>query len=677
VTGREVTRRLGAPIALAAALLAGPGAILAPAPALAARPALTFVTQATYDVRPDEARVAVSVRLTATNHLRNTVTREYSFRTGFLTVLPGTSSFAITGGGGAPGVSVSEATPTYTTLRIDLGANLRAGKSTTLDLTFDLADEGGPPDRPVRISPSLVTFDAWAFATPDTPGSSVVVRLPTGYSMNLGRGPLIGPEPAGAGLERWGSGPLDRPLEFVADVDADRPLDYRESARQVQLAEGPATVLIRAWPDDLAWHDRIADLVDRALPALEREIGLPWPIDGPLAVHEALVRKTGGYAGSFDPADRQIEIAYAAPDGVVLHELAHAWFNGALVADRWAAEGFASYYAERVADELGLVATPPSPDQPGEETIPLNAWGETGTDTPEAETYAYSASLELARAIAERARPAPLRRVWARAAAGEAAYPGEAPADNTAAGAPDWRGLLDLLEEETGEPFEDLWREVVARPQDIPALDARALARGTYERSLELAGGWRMPPSIRDAMRAWRFADAAALLADADAIHEDRVALEATAATAGLRLPTTLRSAFEGPDGPSAAGPEVAAELVTVQAILDARAERPAGAGLADQAILAVGLVGSQPELELATAEAALTSGDLAAATAAANRAAALWSTAPSSGRARILSTAMLALAVLLLAGIIRVRRRTSPRVVAAPADPTGKPIDR
>ena len=77
---------------------------------------------------------------------------------------------------------------------------------------------------------------------------------------------------------------------------------------------------------------------------------MPWPVDGPLVVEESLSRGTDGYAGLFDPAAPRIEVSYAASDAIILHELAHAWFNGGLVADRWAAEAFASYYADVVAD---------------------------------------------------------------------------------------------------------------------------------------------------------------------------------------------------------------------------------------------------------------------------------------------------------------------------------------
>ena len=63
----------------------------------------------------------------------------------------------------------------------------------------------------------------------------------------------------------------------------------------------------------------------------------------------AVSRAGDGYAGLFDPAENRIEVAYWADHQLVIHEAAHGWFNGALLADRWANEGFASLYAERAA----------------------------------------------------------------------------------------------------------------------------------------------------------------------------------------------------------------------------------------------------------------------------------------------------------------------------------------
>ena len=670
-----MTIRLARAAAIAVALLLGLVPALAPASVSAATPKLTIVGESTYDVLPDEGRVKVSVDLTATNHLKNTVTKRYFFRTTVLTVLPGASGFKLKGGSGRPRVTVTKRTKTYTNIRLDFGANLAAGKSTALTLTFDLKDPGGAPDRPVRISSSLASFVAWAFATPETPGATVDVRFPAGYSVSIGRGPLEGPKPDGADHERWTSGRLAAPLDFVADIVADRPSDLAETPLEISLANGPVTILLRAWPDDPEWRDRVTSLLERALPILEREIGVPWPVDGPLAVHEALVRTTGGYAGVFAPQDRRIEIAYTASDGVILHELAHAWFNGALVADRWAAEGFASYYAELAAAELEIDADAPAPPpDPDAGSIPLNDWGPSGTETGAAETYAYAASLDLAEAIAERAGAETLRAVWGMAAAGIGAYQptsateqaagpraaplgAEAPGVELAEGPPDWRGLLDLLEDTTGKDFGDLWRDTVARPTDVTALDERLVARDAYRHSVTLAGEWRLPPATRAAMRAWQFETAQGILKAADAVAEERSTLERAAAAAGLTLPTRLREAFEGDVGVDAAAAEAQAERAVVEAIVRARAFEPKAPGIGEQLIMAIGLAGATPGADAESAAASLAAGNIQVAYASALQAEAAWEGAPRVGRSRIVSTVLLLLAVVLLIGLLRGQR--------------------
>jgi hypothetical protein len=89
-------------LALAGAPSLGFVPALAPPTVAAATPSLTITSDAMYDVRPDEHRVAVTAHLTATNHLHNTLTRKLYFRTAYLTVQPGTSGFWVTGGSGSP-----------------------------------------------------------------------------------------------------------------------------------------------------------------------------------------------------------------------------------------------------------------------------------------------------------------------------------------------------------------------------------------------------------------------------------------------------------------------------------------------------------------------------------------------------------------------------------------------
>jgi hypothetical protein len=638
---------------------AGPPAVRA------AAPGLTLVAATTYEVRPVEGRVAVTAAITATNNLRDTVTRRFFFDDGYLAVLPGTSNFAITAAIGKPTVVVSSRSDAGIILHLGLGSRLAAGKSLALTLTYDLVDPGGAPDRPLRISPSLVSFQVWASATNATPGSSVEVRIPTGYTIAVGRGPLTGPTTDVAGWQILSSGPLETPLTFVADLIADRPGDYVEHRRSTTVGDRTVFVDFRTWPDDPAWLARASDVVTRGLPALSAAIGTPWPSESPLTVAEVIVRSTGGYEGIFDPSVQLVQVGYQARPGVILHEVAHGWFNGGLVADRWIAEAFASYYAEKAATALGLVIESPDlADVPEGAAFPLNAWRAAGDASAGEDAYGIAASLALAREIAAVVGDDALREVWRAATASEPAYQApagsDAPIGATEAGAtpPDWRALLDLLEA-GAEPsqvaaLEDLWRRWVVRPDDAVLLDARAAARSVYDGAVEAAAPWSLPRQVRDAMRTWRFAAALQLIGDARAVLRQRAAIESLAAAAGLTPPDGLRVAFESSIGLPSADAEAQTELAALGAIDAAERTRIADPDLIDR----LGLIGADPETRLATARSAFEAGDLDAALREAASARTAWQAVPGVARGRIISAGLLAIAFVLLAWLVTQRRR-------------------
>ena len=106
--------------------------------------------------------------------------------------------------------------------------------------------------------------------------------------------------------------------------------------------------------------------------------------------------------------------------------------------------------------------------------------------------------------------------------------------------------------------------------------------------------GWALPRSIRDALRAWQFDEAARLMTDARTVLAQRGALEAMAARDGVTLPDDMRHLFE------------AGQLVDASA--RAEAERNAmltiaGAAAAQSAdsdpLTTIGMLGEHPEANL------------------------------------------------------------------------------
>lgn len=664
-------------IGLAVALL-GPATGLVPAPrAIAAATDLTLVTDAAYEVRPDKRVVHVTVAITATNHKAETKTQKFYFDRAYLAVLPGTAGFKVSGATGAK-VLVTKAASTYTMLRLDFGSRLYGGSSRTFKLEFDVK-ETGVAGRQVRVGASLVSFPVWAFASTGATGSTVSVTFPAGYDVSVQTGGFDRTEPTADGGTRLTTNALSAPLAWFAYVMGQREPTYVDTPLSVSAGGGTIALSVRAWNDDPAWAKRVGGLFAKALPVLATDIGLPWPHTDTTIVQEAVSQTTGGYAGLYDPSASRIEVAYWADHLVVLHEAAHGWFNGGLLADRWADEGFASLYAGRAAAALKETGTSPElTDAVKAARIPLNDWSpQTGSQDRPTETYGYAASLELARLIAERAGDDALRQVWADASAHLGAY--QPPAPTGASGsagtlpaeslstAPDWRVLLDLLEGRTGKDFTDLWRTWVVTGDQAAALTARGDARVSYERTLALADGWTLPRSIRDALRAWQFDAAEKLMADARTVLAQRTAVEARAARDGLTVPDTMRRLFES-GSLADASTEAEAELNAMLSL-----ESAIGARHDDPDILSrIGLLGADPEADLAQAKTAFASGQLDATLVAADAAFLAWDGSWQEGRRRaLLAVAALASVLVLasaVAGVVRRARRSGK----APPGTTG-----
>lgn len=655
--------RLAFVAGLAAVLLVPIAGPLAAGEARAAATDLTLVGAATYTVLPEEGRVRVVVDFTVHNRKPETSTRRFYFDHAFIAVLPGTEAFKVANWKGSK-VRVTRRTSAYTMLRIDFGSRLYSGKARELRLTFDLPDPGRDANREVRIGTSLVTFPVWAFASDGARGSSVKVRFPPGFDVAVESGTFDRQSKTAQGGTVLEAGPLASPLSFFAYVSGQQPAVYVDTPLTVTAGAQAIRLTMRAWEDDPGWPARVGPLFEGALPMLRDDIGLDWPFDEPVVVQQAMSRSDGGYAALFDGADGRIEVAYWAEPMVVIHEAAHGWFNGGLLADRWAAEGFASLYALRAAAALEIEGTEPAlTEEIAAAAIPLNGWANDPNADRALETYGFAASLALARAIEERAGGPALRRVWADARTGIGAYQPVVPAagsggdasPETVDGPPDWRGLLDLLDAQTGKTFDDLWRTWVIREEEAALLDARAAARASYGRTLALAADWTLPRPIRDALRAWQFDAAEQLMADARTVLAQRTALERLAAREGLVLPSAMRERFEA-GSMAEASAEAAAERNALLAIARAGDARASEADI----LTNIGMIGEEPEIDLAAARTALAAGDLEDALGAADDAYRAWNGAWQEGRRRALLGVAVLATIIVLASAIGSRVRAS-----------------
>ncbi len=664
-------------IALVLAVMAPVAGLVVPAAVSAADPGLTVVTDATYTVRPEDGNVGVSVAMTARNRTSETRTRRFFFDHTFLAVQPGATNLRISGPKDAR-VKVARRTGDSTLLRIDFGSRLYSGKAATMKLGFDLPGQGEGASPQVRVGSSLVTLPVWAFASNGARGSSVAVRFPPGWDVAVESGELPRRETTTDGGTLLEAGPLAAPLDFFAFVSAERPAVYVDRPLTVSVEGQDVELLLQAWKDDPGWADRTGSLFADALPVLRADIGLPWPVEDPLVVHETAGRDADASAGVFDPSQNRMDVAYWADRGVVIHQAAHGWFNGDLLADRWANEGFATLYALRAAERLGESADRPQmTDEARALSFPLNAWpAGDGEGTTAADAYGYAASLELANSLADRVGPDVLADVWSDAAVGTGAYQppvldtvaggavtAEAATPEGVGGVPDWRALLDLLEARSGEDLTPLWREWVVRPDEAALLDARTAARASYGRTLAVADGWQLPRAIRDALRSWQFERAETLMADARTVLAQRKAVTGMAERDGLDLSDDMRVLFES-GSMADAGARAGAERDAIVAIGDAVGVRSSD----DDVLSRIGMLGEHPEADLAGAGAALATGDLEASVAASDRAFRAWTIAWEEGRRRVLMTlAALATFAVLGSAVVGTFRR-SRRAAASDA---------
>ena len=469
------------------------------------------MTDARYDVQPAQHRVRVTLDMVLTNHLHDTSSKRFYFDRAFLSVLPGTSGFKLSwSGAGSPKATVSKKTATYTVVQLDLAKRIYSGKSAHVPARLRPGRHGRrgvarhPDRRLARVVPGLGLRDRL------DAGQHGQGRLPVPATRSRSSRATSRRRSTGTdGAVTFQTGKLATPLAFFAYLVGDRPGSYVDRSVSASIGSHPVGLTIRSWADDPGWSKRVGDLMVRGLPAIaKRRSGWPGRATG--------ASPSGSRSAARPAATPGCSIRPRAPSrspttptiSSSSTRSAHAWFNGSLLTDRWADEGFASYYGLEAAKALGIKTTAdPLTDTLKAARIPLNAWGAIGREDSKTEDYAYAATVVLARAIAERAGPAGAPGGLGRCcrqdrrlpAAGGSAMP--RPARSVARqrdpemvdGPPDWRGLLDLLEAHSASSFEDLWRTWVARDTDLPLLDDRAAARADYDAVVTAAGRMAAP----------------------------------------------------------------------------------------------------------------------------------------------------------------------------------------
>jgi hypothetical protein len=649
---------------LASALLALQcAAFTQPRLAWAAAPLLQVAADVVYRPLPAEGKIQVTVEAIATSQRIDAPGERSSYDDVSLLLPGGAVDIVASHGLRRLGVTTLDSGLGYEEVQIDFGTQIYSQQSFAFRLAFDVVDR---LEDDIRIGSRILFFPIWAVGTEETPGGSVTVVLPPRFELAVDGAPAPQPQlqPDGGTAYRWDVADV---VEFGSYVTADwpnpDPASFTITTVVLDGESGRHEIIVRAWDDDDAWSDRITELVRIGMPKLGDAIGLDYQ-DPKLTVEETASRAIAGYAGEFLVAPSKINVDYEASDVVVLHELAHAWFNPEVFVDRWISEGFASYYAEVVAAELEL---PPDridlTDDLLPSAFPLVEWNAFGIDTTidaTAEYYAYAGSLVAAEEIARLAGTDGLRRVWDEMVHARSPYQAANPGAPNESGLQvlgDWRALLDHLETQTDADYDPIWREWILPAADYDLLDDRAAARERYAAAVELAADWDLPRAIRRAMGDWRFNDADELIIDATALLDRREALESFATHLSVELAEDMHNAFEA--GELATAAIVADET---DAALRAMADAQAAGGW--EPLVLIGMIGN-PAASLDDARVQLAAGDEATARETATDAAVARRGA---GEAGIWRSAGVVGTLLLLGsgGAVVARRRRSRKAVSA-----------
>jgi hypothetical protein len=632
---------------------------------------LVTVMDAVYDVRPDQARVQVTIDAVSTSFERDAPEGPVYYAGLSFSIPPGSSNVAATSGETPLEITL---TPDADAVRVDIGFSEQVflGDSFTYQVTFDMIDTGGAADRDFRIGHSVVAFPVWAYGTPEAQGSSVAVALPSDFTPDVFGGPLT-PTTASDGTVRLTADVTDTHTWF-AYVTAERPGIFAETPFSLDVGGTQAAVVIRAWDDDPEWATRTQGLIQQGIPVLHELIGLPWPVVGTLRVEES-ANRLGDYAGIYNQVTEKINVRYDADATVTLHEAAHIWFNDDLFRERWIGEAFAELYAVQSAAAIGVSGDSFAlTDDLLAARIPLNDWAPIGAESEAVEVFAYTASYHLAELILDRTDLEGLRAVWRGTADGEMAYQPIHGSDEPRTGVrfslEGWQRLLDLLEERTGADYTDLWLAWVVDEADAELLAERTEARSRYLEVVAAASDWELPEVVRLDLGNWQFPEALAKLDTADRILVMAADLETLAADLDLDPPDQLQAAFEGNAGLELALTEANKELLALATIADATR------GLAEEPdpVETVGLLFAEPDADLAAARDAWEAGDHGTASDRAEAVLATLDAADDRGRERLaISGGLLALAVGGVALTVY-RRRTSDAVTPSP--PGGDPME-
>jgi hypothetical protein len=479
------------------------------------------------------------------------------------------------------------------------------GQTRTIKVSYTL--KGGAPrsESTTRVNGGYVNF--WAISQPVADQATLKVVLPSSFDADTWGDKV---KSSKSGSKRvFSSGTIKNPSEFAFGVYGTDPKGFNEV---IVKSEAGREIRIQGWPGDKAWMESAKADVAGSISELEARIGQPIPGTGAIVVREVATGDLGdAYAGAFETDKQLVSLPEDySQDGLVAHELSHAWFNDNLFASQWLSEGHADW-AE------GTIATGQAPcTAPAGAKVDLDDWQvaepRSTADQRKAVDAQYDAACSIVSWVANLVGSDRMGDVMAALSTAQGTYPGTTDAK---VGSPnDWRQWLDAVDERGSNGVTDPSAEVsdllvrfgVAAPNELSErADARAALRGLRDSAGSI---WTIPSAVYEPMQTWDFASASTAIGDASATIGDAQAIAAAVPAISVES-NPLREQLASAD--------TSAELATVRETADAQLVAATALGEAiaraesPNPIESVGLIGTDVDALQSTATEAVATLDL------------------------------------------------------------------
>ncbi len=536
-------------------------------------------------------------------------------------------------------------------VEIRLARKLFYKRSTEVRVEYSIPGDAPRSDSVFRINPAYASFGVSAWGDPGRIEVRVIVdeafdvsAFGSAYEVSSDGSDVI-----------YTMTDIDDPSEwfmlFTARNDAKLETET--------LVLGGYDIVVRSWPGDSVWGDEVEATITTGVPVLQELVGLEWRPQEDLTVLESIEPNVLGYGGWYLDTTDLVEIGEYVDPHLVLHEIAHTWFNDDLFEERWITEGLADEFAAATVDQLGERSwyELDTPARNGPYSFALNEWPDPSEfDRKEAkrEDYGYQTSWWIMSELVDEIGMGGLSAVIAAADADSIAYRGEGTSE-TVDPSDDWQRFLDLLEEVgESENASDLFAEWVVAENDL--LASRTEARTEYAALVDSADGWSIPFMVRTHMSDWDFEAATAAMQSAHRVIQIRDNIHEHAAVIDAVPPASLEAAFESATEDLTAVQDIAEQqLATAQLVVDTQVR------VEDERnpLEVIGLIGEHPDEELDAAVEAFEADDLGAAEQASETVSQRMENADTVGISRVLKTAIgLVLLIGLVVGLVVWRRR-------------------